>query len=93
MGIILIVFLGLTQPASLKEPWWYFMASFFVGLFLLHYLTARGAKESKPWARTSSMVISVLLLFGFPLGTLVGIYLLSNTWRSWEPSGAAVVGA
>jgi drug/metabolite transporter (DMT)-like permease len=94
MGIALIVFLGFSQPPSLKEPWWYFMLALFVGVFLAHHLTAKGARESKPWARTSSIVISVLLLFGFPLGTLIGIYLLSNTWHAWDGKvGASVVGA
>ncbi|UHQ19730.1 hypothetical protein LVB87_00740 [Lysobacter sp. KIS68-7] len=60
-------------------------------VFLAHHLTAKGAKQSKPWARTSSIVISVLLLFGFPVGTLIGIYLLSNTWSPWD--NASPVGA
>ncbi len=58
-------------------------------IFLAHHITARGARQSKPWARTSSIIISVLLLVGFPIGTLIGIYLLSNTWRPWEASNAS----
>jgi hypothetical protein len=30
-------------------------------------------------------VISLLLLLGFPVGTLIGIYLLVNTWKPWSP--------
>lgn len=92
--IALLVFVGFGQPATLKEPWWYFMLALFVGVFLAHYLTARGARESKPWARTSSIVISIFLLFGFPMGTLIGIYLLSNTWHAWDREvSASVAGA
>ncbi len=58
----------------------------FTALFLAHHVTARGARLGKPWARVSSIVISVLLLLGFPIGTLIGIYLLFNTWRPWERS-------
>ena len=55
-------------------------------------VTARGARQSKPWARTASIVISVLLLLGFPVGTLIGIYLLANTWKPWsQPAARAVV--
>ena len=71
-----------------------FPLALFTAVFLAHHITAKGAKQSKPWARTSSIVISVLLLLGFPVGTLIGIYLLANTWRPWDghPS-AGVVGA
>jgi hypothetical protein len=62
-------------------------------IFLAHHVTAKGARQSKPWARTSSIVISVLLLIGFPIGTLIGIYLLSNTWRPWEASDASEAAA
>lgn len=53
-------------------------------LFAAHYFTAKGAKESRPWARVSSIVIALLLLLGFPIGTLIGIYLLYNTWKPWK---------
>ena len=66
----------------------------FTAVFLAHHFTAKGARESKPWARTSSIIISVLLLLGFPVGTLIGVYLLSNTWRAWDAQpSTGVVGA
>ena len=59
------------------------------GFFVaVHLATASGARASKPWARTASIVISCLLLLGFPIGTLIGIYLLSNTWKPWTQSSA-----
>ena len=94
LGMALMIFVAITTPAILKEPAIYLLSGFFVILFFVHQVTARGARESKPWARTSSIVISVILLFGFPLGTLIGIYLLSNTWRKWDDiSGVNIVGA
>jgi VIT1/CCC1 family predicted Fe2+/Mn2+ transporter len=53
-------------------------------VFALHFLTARACKNDKPWGRKASIALSVLMLFGFPVGTLVGIYLLVNTWKPWE---------
>jgi hypothetical protein len=53
-----------------------------LGIATLHYVTAKGARDLKPWANTTSRVIAILMLFGFPVGTLIGIYLLSNSdWR------------
>lgn len=62
-------------------------------LFLAHHMTARGARQSRPWARRCSIVISVLLLLGFPIGTLIGVYLLCNTWRPWQADVAVPAAA
>ena len=80
------------QPKVLKDPAFLMPIFILVALFLVHYLTARGAREAKPWARVSSIVISLLLLIGFPIGTIIGVYLLVNTWQPW-PSNTAAVGA
>ena len=60
-------------------------------LFALHHFTAQACKAGKPWGRRASQVFGVLFLAGFPVGTLIGIYLLSHTWKSWGDTPAAVV--
>ena len=60
-------------------------------LFALHHFTAQACKAGKPWGRRASQVFGVLLLAGFPMGTLIGIYLLRHTWKSWGDTPAAVV--
>jgi FtsH-binding integral membrane protein len=80
---LLVIFLN----ASDKQGFFVgmiFVSVIFLGLFLLHHFTAKGARNREPWARISSIIISIFLLFGFPLGTLIGIYLLSNTWSKWD---------
>lgn len=62
----------------------YFMLAGASVLFFAHYFTAKGARERKPWARVSSIIIALVMLLAFPLGTLIGVYLLANTWRNWE---------
>ena len=61
-----------------------FVMLFFAGVFSAHYFTARACREGKSGGRTASIVIACLMLFGFPIGTLIGIYLLANTWRPWK---------
>lgn len=56
----------------------------FAGVFSAHYFTARACREGKPGGRIASIVIACLMLPGFPIGTLIGIYLLANTWRPWK---------
>jgi hypothetical protein len=55
-------------------------------IFAAHYFTARACRAGKEVGRIASIVISCLMLLGFPIGTLIGVYLLSNTWRSWPAS-------
>ncbi len=82
----LIVF---STPGLLRDP--PFLSLFFVilAVFFAHHLTARGARENKPWARVTSIIISLFLLIGFPLGTIIGIYLLANTLQPWSIKAAA----
>src|SRR5688572_9379374 len=59
---------------------------FFLIPLLFHFFVAKGAKQGKSWARRASMVIGILMLFGFPIGTIIGVYLISNAWNDWAPS-------
>lgn len=83
--VLVVAFIGLyflAPEASLGSIWVPLLL--FTALYAAHHVTARGARQGKAWARTSSIVISVFLLLGFPVGTLIGVYLLSNTWRPWD---------
>ena len=55
-------------------------------LFALHYFTSKGARDKKNWARNISRGIAFLMLTAVPIGTLIGIYLLSNSWDVWNES-------
>lgn len=62
----------------------YIYLGLFALVFAAHHFTARGAREGKSWARISSTVIACLMLLGFPVGTIIGVYLLVNTLRPWD---------
>jgi len=56
------------------------------GMFALHFAVSRGARQRKNWARITSLVFGFIALPGFPMGTLIGIYLISSAWNEWaEP--------
>jgi hypothetical protein len=59
-----------------------FVLLFFGGLYFLHRLVAAGAMDRKEWARKTSIGMGIVMFLGFPIGTLIGIYLLVNS--SWE---------
>lgn len=60
--------------------------SFFAVLFVVHYALCGGARKARSWARYGSIAIAVLMLPGVPIGTLIGIYLLTNARQIWDES-------
>jgi hypothetical protein len=50
----------------------------------LHWCAARGARRGERWGRLTSRVIAVLMIFGFPIGTLIAIYIFSQTGQKWQ---------
>jgi membrane-bound ClpP family serine protease len=63
--------------------------AFFAALFALHYFIGRGASARQHWARVASIMVAVLMLLGFPVGTIIGIYLLMNGIPSWDNENAS----
>lgn len=58
----------------------------FLSLCVLHRVIASAARARKPWARVATLVIGCLALFAFPVGTLIGVYLLVNSsWGDTKP--------
>jgi hypothetical protein len=53
-----------------------------VGLF--HLYAAKGAGRGEQWGRNMSRGIAILFLFGFPIGTILGAYMLGKTEAKWE---------
>ncbi len=48
----------------------------------------RSIMQRRPWARTAGIVWGVLYLVSFPVGTLIGVYVLWFLTRGWdEPLG------
>ena len=57
--------------------------------FLLHLFAYRGACAGRPWGRRLSRFIGVLMLFAFPIGTLLGAFILVRARKqSWQSTGS-----
>jgi hypothetical protein len=52
-------------------------------LCFVHALCAWGSRLCRPWARIASLVVGCLLLVVFPVGTIIGGYLLVLCARPW----------
>jgi hypothetical protein len=74
LGFAFIVLFGSeSKGMSIVGP-----ALLLLAIGFAHGAIAFGAARSAPWARVSSMVVGCLMLLGFPIGTLIGVYLLAN---------------
>lgn len=88
-GTVMLILAFFLFTAKDPAPGGWMILLFFLIPLLFHFFVARGAKEGKSWARRASAVIGFVMLFGFPVGTIIGIYLLSNAWNDWTPAKAA----
>lgn len=51
-----------------------------------HWYAAKGAREGKTYGKVLSRIFATLWLFGFPIFTVLGIYVWSQTGRKWRGS-------
>lgn len=47
-----------------------------LGLIVLQWMLARGLRDLRPWVRIPTIILSIIGLLGFPLGTLISGYIL-----------------
>ena len=74
------------------------LGSVYVVLAVVSFLLGRGIRQLRPWARTTSIVLSCIGLLGFPVGTLINGYILylmlsAKGKRIFEPDYADIVAA
>lgn len=58
------------------EPVVGIMSVVYLGLSVLHFLTGLALRKFKPWARIVAIVFAAIGLLLFPVGTLIGGYIL-----------------
>ena len=60
------------------------MSIFFIPAFI-HYLAIIGLRNGRVWGRILSIVIAVLILFLFPIGTIAGVFMLMQLFKKdWK---------
>jgi hypothetical protein len=68
------------MPPQFPPPWMGFfvpvIATLTISAAAVAFVTAYGLVTRRPWGRTLAIVVAVLALFNFPLGTALGIYTL-----------------
>jgi len=54
-----------------------------VGISVLQLKVGTAIKEHKDWGRTVGILLGIIYLFGFPIGTLIGFYILRCLIKGW----------
>ncbi|MBB3175821.1 hypothetical protein [Variovorax sp. Sphag1AA] len=53
--------------------------------FGVHALAFAGVRRGKPWSRSLSRAVGILMLISIPIGTVIGIFILRRTRAAdWE---------
>lgn len=89
VGIALAIGIPLVaQPGHAGDAWK--LAPLLLILLVPMLVLSIGAavKEHKPWGRVAGNIYGILLLFGFPIGTIAGVYVLWNLTK-WDEAPAA----
>jgi hypothetical protein len=62
-------------------------AAIFGTPLVLHTLALRGVRAGRPWGRSLSRTLGILLLFAVPIGTILGAFVIMRTGqKDWENS-------
>jgi hypothetical protein len=89
----------LLSIAGSKNGWdIVFGGGFFLVLTILHWYGRKGARLGTRYGRNISRTFGIIWLFGFPIGTALGIYMLirasDGKWKAAVPAlGPAAAGA
>jgi hypothetical protein len=90
-GFVFLVLVGVAPITGEPEPMWMLglvgtaVGVLMAALALPGLLAGYGLLTRKPWARALALVVGILSLVNFPLGTVIGAYTL---WALTQPAAA-----
>jgi hypothetical protein len=61
-----------------------FILAVTVGISILQLNIGRAIQEHKNWGRVAGIILGIVQLFGFPIGTIIGVYILWCLIKGWD---------
>lgn len=65
----------------------FFVLIFTAAFAVVDFLTAQAVEKKESWSYTAAIVLGILMLFSFPIGTVLGILILigifSDEGKAW----------
>jgi hypothetical protein len=86
-AVILWFLYGSAMASDLHSAWAYaFFAPFFLVAIAINIACWWGCKNRKEWARIVTLVLGFLSLIAFPVGTVIGFFMIRYSIKEWpEP--------
>ena len=53
----------------------------------LHWYAAKGAQLGRPYGRVISIIFACVWLLGFPIGTMLAVFVFLRIGKSWQSQG------
>lgn len=84
MSVLVVNFMG-DEPEKSTALFWTIINSILV-LSVIVLVTAKGLKQHKQWARYVGILLAAMALIAFPVGTVMGLFILSYINKGWHES-------
>jgi energy-coupling factor transporter transmembrane protein EcfT len=82
---VLALAASIAIPFTSNNPRIFILAALLLALAAAHWYAAKGSRLGRPYGRRVSRVIGFMWLLGFPIGTILAIYVFVNTGkRRWK---------
>jgi uncharacterized protein YacL len=81
-SVLVVDFMAVDYESPNSSFWPIMAACVMFGIVLL--ITAAGLKKHLQWARYLAAVIAILSLIAFPVGTVMGLFILSYLRKGWN---------
>jgi drug/metabolite transporter (DMT)-like permease len=81
---------GSGAVAAIVGVWGIVAGIIAIAFGVIYLMTAKGVEEKKNWAKIVGIIVGILSLFSFPIGTILGIFILIGLMgeeaNSWFPA-------
>lgn len=82
---VLVVNIMGDEPEKSTPLFWTIIGAILMLSFIV-LVTARGLKQHKQWARYVGLLLASMALIAFPVGTVMGLFILSYINKGWNES-------
>lgn len=82
LSVLVVKFMAEEFERANPTFWPVVIASLLMGVFLL--FISKGLAQHQPWARYAGAFFAVLALILFPVGTVLGLFILSYIYKGWH---------
>ncbi len=82
LSVLVVNFMGEEAEKSSFDFWFSVGGIFFLCMVLIY--TASALKKHQHWARYLAAFLATIALIGFPVGTVLGLFILSCLHKGWK---------